>query len=73
MTANETLLQIKYARIIKGFSEKAHISMEKALELFYESKTYQLIRSKTGDIHCTSDLYLIDELLIEYNLLNEEL
>ena len=57
--ANNTLLQMKYARIIMGLSKRA-------LALFYESNTYQYLRQKIGDLHCMSDNYLIDELIIEY-------
>lgn len=38
----------------------------RALALFYESNTYQYLRQKIGDLHCMSDNYLIDELIIEY-------
>lgn len=66
MKANKILLQRKYARIIKLFSEQAGISIEEAMEKFYHSKTYELISNGISDMHCRSDLYLADELLIEY-------
>ena len=40
MTADATLLQMKYARIISLLSKKANIDEEKAMELFYKSNTY---------------------------------
>ena len=64
--ANNTLLQMKYARIIMGLSKRLGISSRRALALFYESITYQYLRQKIGDLHCMSDNYLIDELIIEY-------
>lgn len=66
MKANKILLQRKYARIIKLFSEQAGISIEEEMEKFYHSKTYELISNGISDMHCRSDLYLADELLIEY-------
>ena len=64
--ANNTLLQMKYARIIMGLSKRLGISSRRALALFSESNTYQYLRQKIGDLHCMSDNYLIDELIIEY-------
>ena len=64
--ANEILLQMKYARIINGLAERLHIDNRKALRLFYESNTYVYLWKKVGDLHCMSDAYLIDELMIEY-------
>ncbi|MBQ2664358.1 MAG: DUF3791 domain-containing protein [Clostridia bacterium] len=66
MTANKTLLQRKYSRIISLFAEKADLSKEEALEKFYHSKTYDLVSQGVSDLHCRSDLYIVDELLIEY-------
>ena len=64
--ANNTLLQMKYARIIMGLYKRLRISSRRALALFYESNNYQYLRQKIGDLHCMSDNYLIDELIIEY-------
>ena len=37
MEANKTILQMKYARIVKLFSEQSGISLENSLEFFYDS------------------------------------
>ena len=66
MNAHPVLLQKKYARIIAGFAEKEKISLENALDFFYKSELYQLISQGISDMHCRSDLYLIDELEEEY-------
>lgn len=68
MQANKTILQHKYARIVKLFAERLNIPYEKALGIFYDSKTFELISEGVADIHCMSDEYLVDELLIEYKL-----
>ena len=62
MQADKTILQMKYARIVKLFADHLHISYEDALDFFYNSDTYSLI----SDMHCLSDEYLADELLIEW-------
>lgn len=66
MEANPDILQMKYARIVKLFAEHAGLSYQKALTLFYDSKTYDIISNGIADMHCFSDEYLADELLIEY-------
>lgn len=66
MQANPILLQKKYARIVKLFAERTGLSYEEALGKFYDSQTYDLISNGVADMHCFSDEYLADELLIEY-------
>lgn len=65
MTADKTLLQMKYARIIFLLAKKANVTEEKAMELFYDSKTYALISKGVSDLHCLSDAYLAEEILLE--------
>ncbi|MBP5420326.1 MAG: DUF3791 domain-containing protein [Bacteroidales bacterium] len=66
MIANPSILQMKYARVVKLFAELAGLSYEEALGKFYDSKTYFLISTGVADMHCFSDEYLADELLLEY-------
>lgn len=67
MQANPTLLRMKYGRIVERFAELSNMPLEDALTFFYESKTYELISQGISDMHCLSDYYLADELMIEYN------
>ena len=66
MQANAAILQKKYARIVKMFAEQIGLSYEDALGKFYDSQTYDLISNGVADMHCFSDEYLVDELLIEF-------
>jgi hypothetical protein len=66
MIANPILLQMKYARVVKLFSELAGISLDKALDFFYNSSEYDLISNGVADLHCMSDGYLAEDLLEEY-------
>ena len=66
MEANKTILQMKYARIIEIFARKSGMDLEDALGFFYDSDTYSLISEGVADMHCRSDEYLADELMIEY-------
>ena len=65
MTADATLLQMKYARIISLLAKKAKVNEEKAMEMFYQSDTYMLMSKGISDFHCLSDAYLVDEILLE--------
>jgi hypothetical protein len=62
MNANPVLLQMKYARVVSIFAEKEGISLDCALEMFYRSKLYQLVKNGVSDMHCMSDEYLVEEL-----------
>ena len=65
MTADKTLLQMKYARIIALIAQKAGIDSEKAMDWFYNSNTYMFMSEGISDFHCLSDAYLAEEVLLE--------
>ena len=44
MTANPILLQKKYSRVIECFAKQQGLSLDAALDFFYHSEVYQLIR-----------------------------
>ena len=67
MRANKTLLRMQYTRVIALFAEKAGITLEEALDFFYHSLEYQLLREGVSDLHCMSDDYLAEDLLEEWN------
>lgn len=66
MNANPILLQKKYARVVAAFAEAAGVTLDVALDFFYHSEVYQLVKEGISDMHCRSDLYLADELKLEY-------
>ena len=65
MKANPILLQKKYARVVELFAKENNVSLEKALDIFYRSKLYQLMSEGVSDMHCMSDEYLVEELIDE--------
>lgn len=65
MDAKQNILQAKYARIIKGIADKLHISLEEAMDGFYHSQTFQMMQDGVADLHCRSDIYLVDEYCLE--------
>ena len=66
MNANPILLQKKYSRVIECFAKQQGISLDAALDFFYHSEVYPLIRDGVSDMHCMSDAYLAEELEQEY-------
>ena len=67
MNANNILLQMKYTRIVAEFAKQLSMPLAQALDFFYHSMTYQEMREGIADMHCRSDLYLVDELKLELN------
>ena len=67
MNANPVLLQKKYARIIEKFARKKNISIDESLDFFYHSFTYELMSKGISDMHCMSDAYLVEELILREN------
>ena len=70
MTANKNLLRIKFARVIEKYASFARCSLDEALDVFYKSKTYELMRDGISDMHCMSETYLAEELLDEQKGVN---
>lgn len=68
MNAHPVLLQKKYARIIELFAKEKQLTLDAALGFFYHSEVYELMREGCSDMHCMSDLYLLEELVEEYGL-----
>lgn len=66
MNANPTLLQMKYARVVLSFAKEVNVSYDQALAVFYNSELYQLVKNGISDMHCMSDLYLVEELIEEF-------
>ena len=56
------------ANPIESFAKQQGLSLDEALGLFYYSEVYQLMRDGISDMHCMSDLYLAEELRLEYQV-----
>ena len=66
MIASPILLQMKYARVVSLFAKQAEISRSEALDFFYHSNLYKLVKDGVSDMHCMSDAYLAEDLQEEY-------
>lgn len=56
---------MKYARVVELFAQLSGMELEDALAFFYDSDTYALMSEGVADLHCRSDEYLADELMLE--------
>jgi len=63
MIANKLLLRHKYLRIIELLKVEKNISYNEALDIFYRSQTYKEVANGISDMHCRSDIYLVEELM----------
>ncbi len=54
------ILDAKSARIIEAISQLHHVSLDDAMEIFYNSDIQQLMSEGVADLHCRSDLYLAE-------------
>lgn len=62
---NETLLQMKYARVISLLAKRLDISEDKAMDIFYNSKTYSNLNDLRNGLQNMSDAFLVDEIIQE--------
>ena len=65
MTADPLILQMKYSDIVTEFAKKAKLTLDKALNFFYHSEEYQLLRDGVSDLHCMSPEYIAEDLIEE--------
>lgn len=67
MNAHPVLLQKKYTRIVALFAKRNKLSLDEALDFFYHSDVYRFMSEGISDMHCRSDLYLVEDLEREYD------
>ncbi len=60
------ILDAKYARIINEISVMHSVSLEEAMDIFYNSSILPLLEDGVADLHCRSDKYLAEEIWREY-------
>lgn len=67
MNANPVLLQKKYTQVIRCFAERCGLPVREAMDVFYHSETYRLMRDGISDMHCRSVEYLAQDLEQEFS------
>ena len=66
MMANKNLLRRKFAKVIEAYALCSGCSLDEALDRFYRSQTYELMRDGVSNMHCMSEAYLAEELMEEF-------
>ena len=61
------ILEAKFARIISEISKMYNVSLDDAMDMFYNSETMQLMEEGVADLHCRSEKYLAEEVWREKN------
>jgi hypothetical protein len=67
MTANDYLKNYVYDGVANEYAKLTGIPLREAFDTLYRSHLYTEIRRGISDMHCRSDGYLADELLLEMN------
>lgn len=63
MDARQIVLQMKYSRIIAGIAEQKGCSLGEAMSIFFHSDVFTMMQEGIADMHCRSDIYLINEVV----------
>lgn len=61
----DTVLWRKESHVIVMLAETLHIDAERALDLFYTTKTYQQLSDPKYGLQLMSDQYILDDILLE--------
>ena len=67
MNAHPILLQKKYIGIVVSYAKESNKTVKEALDYFYHSDVYTLMSKGISDMHCMSDSYLVEELILREN------
>ena len=62
---SDLLMWNKIGRIVTLLSERLDIKPEKALDIFYTSKTNERLRDPSTLLYTFGDLYIVDEVIRE--------
>ena len=65
MKADKAVLPLKYASVIEALAAAQGFTLRKAMDMFYKSDVYLEMREGLSDMHCRSDIYLVEEILAD--------
>ena len=62
---SDMLMWNKIGRIVTLLAERLDVSGERALDIFYPSRTNERLHDEGTGLYLMSDLYLVDEVILE--------
>lgn len=62
---SDLLMWNKIGRIVTLLAKRLDVSDERALDIFYTSRTNERLHDENTGLYLMSDLYLVDELILE--------
>lgn len=63
---SDLLMWNKIGRIVTLLSERLDVSGERALDIFYTSRTNERLHDEHTGLYLMSDLYIVDEIILEF-------
>lgn len=70
--ADINLKIMQYTRIVQCISKEANVSLGKVINMFYNSKSFICLDEEIADYHCQGDLYIAEEIIDEYKVLQNK-
>lgn len=62
---SDLLMWNKIGRIVTLLAERLEVNSERALDIFYTSRTNERLHDEKTGLYLMSDLYIVDELILE--------
>lgn len=62
---SDLLMWNKIGRIVTLLAERLDVTSERALDIFYTSKTNERLHDEKTGLYLMSDLYIVDDIILE--------
>lgn len=62
---SDLLMWNKIGRIVTLLQKRLNVSSERALDIFYTSRTNDRLHDEKTGLYLMSDLYIVDEIILE--------
>ena len=62
---SDVLMWNKIGRIVTLLAERLNVTSERALDIFYTSKTNERLHDEKTGLYLMSDLYIVDDIILE--------
>ena len=62
---SDLLMWNKIGRIVTLLSERLNVGSERALDIFYTSRTNERLHDESTGLYLMSDLYIVDDIILE--------